>query len=110
MASDVQGPDRRAAGLVEDVSALIEQARDAVAVQGNAALTMRNWHIGRRIDVEGLREQRVGYAEEIVATLSRQLTARYGQSFDKSNLHRMIKFSQVFPDVEIVGTLSRQLT
>ncbi|GAB3923259.1 hypothetical protein GCM10011575_00820 [Microlunatus endophyticus] len=33
-----------------------------------------NWHIGRMIDVEVLREGRAGYDQEIVATLSHQLS------------------------------------
>lgn len=69
-----------------------------------------NWHIGRMIDTEVLKERRAGYDQEIVATLSRQLTARYGRGFDRSNLHRMVKFSQVFPDSEIVASLGQQLS
>jgi predicted nuclease of restriction endonuclease-like (RecB) superfamily len=38
------------------------------------------------------------------------LTARFGRGFDKSNLHRMIKLSQVFPDREFVGSLAPQLS
>ncbi|PID97217.1 MAG: hypothetical protein CSA84_00300 [Actinomycetales bacterium] len=40
------------------------------AAQANATLTLRNWHIGRMIDVEVLKEGRAGYDQEIVATLS----------------------------------------
>ncbi|HWV50330.1 MAG TPA: PDDEXK nuclease domain-containing protein [Microbacterium sp.] len=96
--------------LVERISQLIEQTRGAVATQANAALTLMNWHIGRMIDVEILTEVRAGYDAEIVATLSRQLTARYGRGFERATLYRMIQFSQVFPDAEIVATLGRQLS
>ena len=41
--------------LLERVSALIERTRAAVATQANAALTLRNWHIGHMIDIEVLR-------------------------------------------------------
>lgn len=60
--------------LLDRVSALIEQTRAAVATQFDAALTLMNWRIGRMIDVEVLREERAGYAQEIVATLSPQLS------------------------------------
>jgi predicted nuclease of restriction endonuclease-like (RecB) superfamily len=103
-AQTAQGP------LADRVSALIEQTRTVVATQTNAALTLMNWHIGRMIDVEVLKEQRAGYDREIVATLSQQLTGRFGRGFDRSNLHRMVKFAQAFPDSGTVSTLARQLS
>ena len=96
--------------LVEQVSALIDQAQAFAAAQVNATLTLRNWYIGRLIDVEVLKEGRAGYDQEIVATLSPQLTKRFGRGFNKSSLYRMIKFAQTFPDSEIVATLARQLS
>lgn len=96
--------------LVDRISALIEQARALVARQTNVVLTMLYWEIGRLIDVEVLNQERAEYARQIVGSLAPQLTARYGRGFDKSNLHRMIKLSQVFPDREIVGSLAPQLS
>lgn len=96
--------------LLERVSSLIEQTRSSVASRANAALTMMNWQIGHLIDTEVLGGQRAGYADEIVATLSPQLARRYGRGYDKSSLHRMVRFSQTFPDPEIVATLSQQLS
>lgn len=96
--------------LVEKVSALIDQTQAFAAAQVNAALTLRNWYIGRMIDVEVLKEGRAGYDQEIVATLSPQLTKRFGRGFNQSSLYRMIKFSQTFPDIEIVATLSPKLS
>lgn len=96
--------------LVGQVSALIDQAQVFAATQVNATLTLRNWYIGRMIDVELLKEGRAGYDQEIVATLSPQLTKRFGRGFDQSSLYRMVKFSQAFPDIEIVATLSPKLS
>lgn len=96
--------------LIDRVSSLIEQTRAAVAAQANAALTLMNWHIGRMIDVEVLKEARAGYDKEIVASLEPQLTTRFGRGFDRSNLHRMVKFSRLFPDVEIVASVGPQLS
>ncbi len=102
---------RQSGGMLFDqVTQLIEQTRAGVAVQANAALTLMNWEIGRLIDVEVLQRERADYAKEIVSTLSRQLTARYGRGFDRPNLYRMVQFSQLFRDREIVVTLSRQLS
>jgi len=95
--------------LVDRVSALIEQARSFVASQANATLTLRNWHIGRMIDVEVLDEGRAGHDEELVASLAQQLTNRFGRGFDRTNLYRMVRFSQQFPDVELVASLAQQV-
>lgn len=92
------------------VSELIEQTRTVVAVQANAALTLMNWQIGRMIDVEVLKHSRAGYGQSIVATLSQQLTEQFGRGFDRTNLTRMVRFAQVFPDLEIVASLGQQLS
>jgi len=89
---------------------LIESARTHVAQAANATLTMLYWHVGQRIRREVLREARADYGKEIVATLSQQLVREYGQGFGAKNLARMIQFAEVFPDEEIVATLSRQLS
>lgn len=96
--------------LVDRVSQLIEQTRATVATQANAALTLMNWHIGSMIHVDVLNKGRANYGREIVATLSQQLTERFGRGFDRTNLTRMVRFAQEFPDVEIVATLSQQLS
>lgn len=96
--------------LLERVSALIEQTRSFVATQVNSALTLRNWHIGRMIDAEVLRKSRAGYDQEIVASLERQLTKRFGKGFNRADLYRMIQFSQVFPNEADVTLLGQQLS
>ncbi len=96
--------------LVDQVSALIDKAQAFAASQVNATLTLRNWYIGRLIDVAVLREGRAGHDQELVASLGRQLTARYGRGFDRANLYRMVQFSQAFPDVELVASLGQQVS
>jgi hypothetical protein len=66
--------------------------------------------IGARIRQIILKEIRSGEGQEINATLSQQLVAEYESSFDKTSLHRMVLFAEVFPDARIVATLSRQLS
>lgn len=96
--------------LVERVSALIDQAQSFAAVQVNATLTLRNWYIGRMIDVAVLREGRAGHDQELVASLAQQLTARYGRGYDRTNLYRMVRFSQQFTDPELVASLAQQVS
>lgn len=96
--------------LVEQVSALIEQAQAFAATQVNATLTLRNWYIGRLIDVAVLREGRAGHDQELVASLAQQLTSRYGRGFDRTNLYRMVRFSQQFAEPELVASLAQQVS
>ena len=96
--------------LVERVSALIDQAQSFAAVQVNATLTLRNWYIGRMIDVAVLREGRAGHDQELVASLAQQLTARYGRGYDRTNLYRMVRFSQQFTDPGLVASLAQQVS
>jgi hypothetical protein len=97
------------AHLLDDVRGLILQAREATAQAVNSALVLLYWQIGQRIRTEVLREKRADYGEQIVPTLSAQLTAEFGRGFAEKNLRRMVQFAEVFPDRQIVVTLSRQL-
>ena len=60
--------------LVEQVSTLIDQAQAFAAAQVNATLTLRNWYIGRLIDVAVLREGRAGHDQELVASLAQHFS------------------------------------
>ena len=96
-------------GLLTDVRELILGARQTVARGVNAALVLLHWQIGQRIRRDILGEKRAEYGEGIVAALSRQLAVEFGGGFAEKNLRRMVQFAEVFPDEEIVATLSRQL-
>ncbi|MDR1294618.1 MAG: hypothetical protein LBK59_06625 [Bifidobacteriaceae bacterium] len=60
--------------LFARVSALIEEARQAVATYTNVALTLTFWRIGHLIDLEVLGQQRADYGGEVVASLGRELS------------------------------------
>ena len=99
-----------APGLLADLRQLIELSRQTAMAAVNASLTLMYWRIGQRLRTEVLAGQRAGYGEEIVVTLSRQLVADYGRSFEEKNLRRMVQFAALFASEEIVVTLSRQLS
>ena len=101
------GPPER---LVGDLRRLIEQSRQQIAQTVNSAIVWLYWNIGKRIREDILGNQRAGYGEQIVSSLSAQLTAEYGRGFSRQNLFRMIQFAEVFPDEEIVSSLMRQLS
>ena len=97
--------------LIEDLRQIIEQARGHVAATANYALTTMYWHIGERINREVLDNQRAEYGKQIVATVSQQLQAEYGEKgFEKSSITRMMKFAKLFPNKQIVATVSQQLS
>jgi len=96
--------------LIGDIRRLIETARHNVAVTVNAGLTILYWQIGNRIRHDILKEKRARYGEEILPTLSAKLVPEFGSGFSVRNLSRMIRFAEVFPEGNIVSTLSRQLS
>jgi len=95
--------------LLGDLRSLIEKARGQVAAAVNTELVMLNWRIGRRIRRDILGQERAEYGKRVVESVSEDLMAAYGRGFSRANLFRMVRFSEVFPDEEIVSTLSRQL-
>lgn len=82
-------PTLHAAPLLDDVRALIDAARQRAATAVNAQLTLLYWQIGRRIHLHVVQQQRAAYGEEILATLSQELTAHYGRGFSYAALTRM---------------------
>jgi DUF1016 N-terminal domain len=106
-------PERRGpstAKLIQDLRDLIHSARSEVVHAVTLAMALHYPQVGRRIRTDILDPRRAAYGEEIVSTLSRQLSAEFGSGYSRPNLFRMIKFAEFFVDGEIVSTLSRQLS
>lgn len=99
--------DKISKNLIKDIQSLIEAARHRVAQAVNTGLVMLYWSIGVRIRGVILKGKRAEYGEEIVSTLSRQLTAECGREYSRANLFNMIRMSEMFPEELIVQTLSR---
>jgi len=96
--------------LFVDLSRLIEQSRQQAAMQANSTLTILFWQVGKRINDDILQNRRAEYGKQIVSTVATQLDNAYGRNFAEKNVRRMMQFADVFPDMQIVVTLSRQLT
>ena len=93
--------------IFEDVSLIIESAREYAYKTVNVALLKRNWLIGYRIAEEELKgKDRANYGVEIIKKLAKELTKEYGKGFDRSNLYRFLSFYKNFP--QIVDSLGRQ--
>jgi predicted nuclease of restriction endonuclease-like (RecB) superfamily len=96
--------------LLTDLSQLIEQGKEKIAVQVNSTMTLVYWQIGKRINEDILQNERAEYGKEIIKEIANKLTTRYGRSFAVVNLRRMMQFASVFYDFEIVVPLARQLS
>ncbi|MCA6421437.1 MAG: DUF1016 family protein [Flavobacterium sp.] len=96
--------------LFNELSQLIEQSKQQVAVQANSAVTILFWQVGNRINQEILQNKRAEYGKQIVPTVSAQLENKYGRNFTEKNVRRMIRFAEQFTDSQIVVTLARQLS
>jgi predicted nuclease of restriction endonuclease-like (RecB) superfamily len=96
--------------LIIEIKKLIETSKNNVAVSVNAEMTLLYWNIGNRVNEEIEKYSEDMYGKKIVATLWRQLSEAYGNSFSEKNLRRMMQFAKVFPDEKIVVSLIRQLS
>jgi predicted nuclease of restriction endonuclease-like (RecB) superfamily len=95
--------------LAADIRTLIEASRFRAARTVNTELVLLYWQIGKRIREDILRQARSEYGEQIVSTLSRQLTEEYGGGFSRQNLFHMIRFAEAWPDQSQVSALAEHL-
>lgn len=97
--------------LINDLRQIIDSARSHVAATANYEVTMMNWNIGNRINRDVLNYERAEYGKQIVAQVARQLQDEYGtKGFEGRTVRRMMKFAQLFPDLQIVAPLARKLS
>lgn len=96
--------------LFQDISWLIQEAKDRVAVTANSEITVLFWNIGNRINQDILGNSRAEYGKQIVVTVSRQLVENYGKNYEEKKLRRMMQFAKAFPSLENVITLSLHLS
>ncbi|WP_304200505.1 YhcG family protein [Flavobacterium alvei] len=110
MADNINNSILSKTDLFNELSQLIEECKQQVAVQTNSAVTILFWQIGNRINQDILQNKRAEYSKQIVSTVSTQLKERYGKNFELRNLRRMMQFAEQFTDFQIVVPLSRQLS
>lgn len=96
--------------IVSGVCQIIDDARRQVALYVDAALTMTHWHVGNYVNTEINKASASKYGKRIIATLSQQLTLRYGKGYTYTAITRMMKVAMSYPDEQIIATLSQQLT
>src|ERR1700761_7726711 len=87
--------------LYTEITKLIEESRSKVYKTVNTELTLLNWQIGYLINRHILQESRASYGEQIVATVSQQLTKKFGNGYTYTALTRIIAFAREFEDSKI---------
>lgn len=95
--------------LLNDIVQLIQQGRRRVATEVNSTTVVLYWSIGKRINDEILADKRAEYGDQIINTISEQLSLKFGKGYSRSGLFRMVRFAKFYPDLQIVATVSRQL-
>ena len=96
--------------LFERVAAIIENRKYRAGAYANREVTLMYWEIGQYVGSVLLGGERPEYGKKILATLSQELMGKYGNNFDYTKITRMIKFAELFPDIEILATLSQDLS
>ncbi len=108
---DIHLSDEASKKLFKDIRLLVDETKSSVATFVNSALVVLYWHIGKKISKDiVVKEERADYGKRIINNLAIQLTQECGRGFTRDNLFRMLQFYKAFPNFEIVGTLSRQLS
>jgi predicted nuclease of restriction endonuclease-like (RecB) superfamily len=102
--------DTAAPLLLNEIRQLITASRTRLAVTVNAELTTLYWHVGQRIQAEIVQGQRAEYGQQVIANLSQKLTAEYGRGWSERNLAYMVRFADMYPDLNILHTLCAKLS
>ncbi|MCL2055247.1 MAG: DUF1016 N-terminal domain-containing protein [Oscillospiraceae bacterium] len=96
--------------LYSRIVEIIETRKSRAGSYANREITLMYWEVGQMIGQAVLGGERAEYGKKIVETVSQQLREKYGSSFELRNLRRMAQFAESFNDIEIVSTLSTQLS
>ena len=85
--------DTRYAFIYDDVSKIIDAARESAARSVNALMTAAYWLVGQQIvEFEQEGKERADYGKELIERLAADLSARYGRGFSVRNVSNMRAF------------------
>ncbi len=90
--------------LVNNISALWNNAKEKAITAVNTELLEANWRTGQYIvEFEQGGKARAEYGKQLLVKLSKDLTIKNGRGFSRSNLLYMRKFYLLFPKSETVS-------
>lgn len=79
------------------IQEIIETSRNAAYRAASASMVRAYWNIGRLIvEEEQKGEQRAGYGQQLIESVSMQLQSQYGKGFTPTNLKYMKQFYRLF--------------
>ena len=94
--------------LIDNITTLWGEAKSKAITAVNTELLDANWQTGKYIvEYELKGKDRAEYGKQLLVNLAKDLTARNGKGFSRSNLVYMRKFYLAFP---ICETVSHKLT
>lgn len=86
--------------ILNDIQSIIDVSQGEAYYAVNTILSQRNWLISYRIAEEQFEgENRAEYGAGIIKELSKELTAKYGKGFTKTNLYSFYMFYKFFPKI-----------
>jgi hypothetical protein len=94
--------------LLNGIAKLIEETGRDIAIYLNSKISRLYWGIGNYILTEMHYETYSQHGQQIIATLSQQLTEKFGKGYTYSALTRMIKVAETY-NIEMFATLSQTL-
>ena len=99
-----------AKNYIFEIKQILEQARQKAYTAVNFAMVEAYWLIGKRIvEEEQQGKERAAYGEEILKTLSFELTKEFGKGFSERSLRDFRQFFLSFPKTEIWRTVCAKL-
>lgn len=96
---------------IAEIKTILQQARQKAYAAVHAEMVWAYWQIGKRIvEEEQNGEQRAQYGQQIIQTLSDELTREFGRGFSSRSLREIRQFYLEFQDVEKWRTLFAKLS
>lgn len=90
-------------GLIKKISELVNKSRIEVAKAINTKIVNTYWAIGKYIvEYEQQGKIRADYGSELMKTLSRELSAKFGKGFSQRNLRDMRRMYLAYPKWQTV--------
>ncbi|MDR1452903.1 MAG: PDDEXK nuclease domain-containing protein [Candidatus Margulisbacteria bacterium] len=91
--------NKLARNYIVEIKQILTQARAQAYTAVNSAMVQAYWLIGKRIiEEEQHGKKRANYGEEVLLTLSKELTKEFGKGFAISNIRDIRQFYLTFPN------------
>lgn len=95
---ELESPEDGYREVLASMVELLESARRASVRTVNCVMTATYWELGRRIvEFDQRGEERAGYGQALLESLSKDLTRRFGRGFSVRNLRSMRMFYREWP-------------